>query len=467
MKIFFTTLLAFVTLGTTVHSRADYFPELQNGKGLDSQQFPLGPVGGIISVTYETSEATIVSLAKDGPGATSFLKAGDVLTAVGGNQFSPYSSEAETGGDGLPLELGLAILEAQNSGAPLVLTVRRDDKSADIKVPLPQVPAFTNTFPIGCDRSGALIAAACDYLAGTQKANGTFQKKGEYSNAFAALALLASGDPKYREELLRTVNGFVETINSEGAPKSNWHTSAAGILLAEYFLATGDDSVLGALATCCTAVASRLEPENGRLGHSESKLPYGGKALVITSSHAHLMWALAAKAGIDVNWEKWDLSYQSVAAAIGKNGNVGYNFSARGDYQSMARTGSVATALTLAEKSAADLKGMKLWMNDNFKRSTNCHAVTSMAVIFGFMGIKNSDPESFRKTLDYHRWMLALVQPFDPNDGAYYYGKRANFGGDKYLGLRTVGNYQTILTLASAKNDSLWCFGNRTKNWYE
>ena len=69
--------------------------------------------------------------------------------------------------------------------------------------------------------------------------------------------------------------------------------------------------------------------------------------------------------------------------------------------------------------------------------------------------------------MNYHRWLLALAQPFDQNHGAYYFGKRANFGGDKYLGLRTVGNYQTVLILTSAKNDTLWSFGNRNETWYD
>tara|TARA_R110000850_G_scaffold239282_3_gene364106 strand:+ start:3078 stop:4481 length:1404 start_codon:yes stop_codon:yes gene_type:complete len=467
MKPLSVALTILITFGFSTLARADYFPELSNGKGLDTQQFPFGPLGGIFSVTYETNQATIISLAEDGPASKADLKPGDILTGVSGKKFSTYSSEAETGGDGLPLELGMAILDAQDKGTPLILTVQRGDKTADLQIALPRVPAFTEDFPANCSRSAELISAACDYLAKSQKSNGTFQKKGEYSNAFAALALLASGDKKYQSEINRTVRGFVDDIDSDGPPASNWHTSAVGILLAEYFLATADDSVLQALEACCNTVMERLEPENGRLGHSESKLPYNGKALVITSSHAHLMWALAAKAGIDINWDRWDHSYQSVEAAIGKNGNVGYNFSARGDYQSMARTGSVATALTLAEKSPSDLKGMNRWMGENHKRSTNCHAVTSMALIFGFMGNKNNNPKAFRETMNYHRWLLALAQPFDQNHGAYYFGKRANFGGDKYLGLRTVGNYQTVLILTSAKNDTLWSFGNRNETWYD
>jgi hypothetical protein len=249
----------------------DYFPELDNGKGTDTQQFPLGPIGGIISVTMETDEATVVSLADSGPGKKAGLKPEDTLTGVAGRKFKTYSKEAETGGDGLPEQLGLAILEAQASGRPLELTVQRAGEKSVIDIDLPRLPNFARDFPAQCERSSALLTAATDWLADTQKADGTFGKKSDYSNAFAALALLATGDPGYGTEIKRTARGISEAIESEGVPNSNWHAAAAGIFLAEYHLATGEAFVMEALQDCCEAVASRLAPETGRLGHSGTK----------------------------------------------------------------------------------------------------------------------------------------------------------------------------------------------------
>ncbi len=468
MKINFQTIavLAAVLISSFALA-ADYFPELKNGKGTDLQQLPLGPIGGIISVQMETAEAKILSLAKGGPGDRAGLKAGDVLIGVGSGKFDIYSKKVETGGDGLPEQLGLAILGAQAQGNSLELRVRRGVQEGTVKVALPKLATFSKSYPEKCARSEALLTAACDWLAKSQNPNGTFgKKKSEYSNAFAALALLSSGDKKYIQNVKKTVDWLSDKIKvKKGPSESNWHSTATGILFAEYILATGDDSVLDGLALCCEAVGKRLEPETGRLGHKGTKLPYSGKALVITSAHAHLMWALADKAGVKLSRDEWDLSYKSVKAAIGKNGNIGYNFRSRSDYQSMARTGATATALSLLETSGDDLRGMTKWMEKNYKRSTNCHAVASMGTIFGFMGLKNSNESAWRENLDYHRWLFALVHPFDDDHGAYYYGKRGNFGGDNYLGLRTVGNYQTILMLASAKADTLWSFGNRKKGW--
>ena len=161
----------------------------------------------------------------------------------------------------------------------------------------------------------------------------------------------------------------------------------------------------------------------------------------------------------------WDLSYRSIKAAIGKAGCVGYNFSARGSNQSMARTAAMFTAFSLIEKpERKDMREMKNWISDEYKRSTNCHAVTSLAVVYGFMGMKHAGTVAMHRNFNYHKWLFALVDPGEKGS-LYYFPKRSNWGGDVYLGLKTVGNYQIALALLSAKEDTLWMFGNRKKNW--
>src|SRR5690606_12114914 len=101
--------------------------------------------------------------------------------------------------------------------------------------------------------------------------------------------------------------------------------------------------------------------------------------------------------------------------------------------ESMARTGIIATSLEVAGLESGDKRGMYGWIKDNYKRSTNGHTVTSMGLIFGFMGMTNGDARGLRTSLDYHRFLLAMCTPVDPAQGAYYYGARTNIGGDSYL----------------------------------
>ena len=461
--------LAFAQTGAAQDS--DYYPTVSNGKGKDTQQFPMGPIGGTMEVQFGTSEAKIVDLSPHGPGAMGGLKIDDVLIGVNDAPFTPYSKASDAGGDGLPYHLGLAILKSQSIGTPLELVIKRDGKKQAVRIAFTRLADFPADEELTIEsfqdskRYTQLLELSANWLARAQNSQGAFsKKKGAYSNAFAALALLSTGDKRYRRRPKLTADRFVAEC-SEQVPSSNWHTTAIGIYLSEYYLATGDESVKPAIKACCDAVAKRLAPETGRLGHNGGKLPYGGKALLITSAHAHLMWALAEHAGIQTEKGVWDLSYKSVAAGIGKKGNVGYNLSVRGSYQSMARTGCMATALLLAGKNEKDLQGMNQWMEANYKRCGNCHAVASMGYIFGFAGLKNCSPEACGQNLSYYRWMYALVQPYDESHGAYYIGKRGNFAGDGYLNQRVVANYVTVLTLCSVKTNTLWSFGNRTKSW--
>ncbi|MCU0796887.1 MAG: DUF6288 domain-containing protein [Akkermansiaceae bacterium] len=442
----------------------DYFPDLTVGKKDSQQHFPLGPLGGVIAVAMESNEAEILSLAPDGPASKAGLESGDRIIAAGGRKFAPLSPDEATGGDGVPRQLGLAILAAQAEGTPLLLEIKRSGEKIEIPVELPRMPDFDD-FSKNCTRSAALSQAACHWLAATYAKSGNFGNGDSYSNAFAAIALLASGNPEYRGIIRQHAERVASLLESK-VDDNNWRSAAMGIFLAEYHLATGDESVLEAIKACCEALGERIHPDNGRLGHSGTELPYEQKGLVITSGHAHLLWALASHCGIELDAEVWDLSYRSIKASIGEEGNVGYNFSLTVSEQSMARTGITATALEVADKSSGDRRGMFRWIKENYKRATNGHTVTSMGLIFGFMGQTNGDARGLLNSLDYHRFVLALCSPVDPAQGAYYYGVRTNFGGDGYLGFRTVGNYTTAMILHSVRKDTLWSFGNREKSWY-
>jgi hypothetical protein len=70
----------------------DYFPTIENGKRKDSQQFLLGPVGGILEIEFGSRQATNVALAPDGPGSLARLQPGEILVGVGQKSFSGVKS---------------------------------------------------------------------------------------------------------------------------------------------------------------------------------------------------------------------------------------------------------------------------------------------------------------------------------------------------------------------------------------
>ena len=463
--------------------RGDYWPEPKNGKNSEyDHEVPMGPICGVASVLYLKKEAKIVSLWKKGPGARAGLKEGDVLIAVGGKPFKEYGKKNADGPAGVPEALGLAMIKAQAENRPLELTVLRGGEKKIIKVELPPLPPFEKSMPEDA-RSQALAQSAAEYLLEVQKDDGLWNKN-DYTNAWCGLALLATGNPKYSRAVKKAARSLAEhydlgknpsnkeLINGgeDAGEPNNWKVCMSGIFLAEYYLATGDKAVLRAIDHCCKSMDIRLHPQNGRLGHGRDHyhLPYGGKGLVVVNVHAHLLWALASH--IDSlkrnDWSKWELSYKAVSAAFGREGQVGYNFSARGGSQCTTRSGAMLIALNLTKRNKADARRMGKWLADNDQLFPDVHAMTFIGPIFGFSALKNTGKSSYKKAFQHYRWLFSLIQPVNYKQGVYYYSDRGNSGGDKYCNKRLVGNVMAVIVMASNRDDTLWMFGNRKKNWY-
>lgn len=457
-----------------------YEYQLRNGLGKQiDHEIPLGPIAGKALVLFDAREATITELWDNGPGAVAGLKVGDRILKLNDKKFKKYSSQSGAPSEGFPETLGHAILEAQDSGKPLLFTVEREDEEIDLEVPLPKLPNFSQTFPSDCPRSDLHIKTAADYLARIQKKDGQWLHFG-CTNGWTALALLATGDKKYMPNIKKTAYSLIQRYQVEEDPSSlsheelikrvgaldNWHHAVAGIFLAEYYLATGDKKVLNAIDMCCRRLEARLEPKTGRLGHQDTELPYKGFGLVIINTQAHILWGLSARIhDMERDWKGWELSMQAVKDATKTDGAVGYNKASPGQKQAAARSGSLVTGLVLADRDSKMQRQIGSWLYDNHHTFPDTHSMTSLGILYGFMGMKNTSPNKLSKVYKNYRWMYALTTPPNTEAGVYYYGCRDNTNGDKYINYNQVGNWLTIMTLCTQRNDTLWAFGNRTPNW--
>ena len=97
---------------------------------------------------------------------------------------------------------------------------------------------YSDTAPYNCPKSQKIFAQGCEAIA----------KKGlrgvSIPNSINALALLASGKPEYRPLLSGYANKVAEY---RVGPFATWHYGYAMTFLAEYVMATGDDSVMQGL----------------------------------------------------------------------------------------------------------------------------------------------------------------------------------------------------------------------------
>lgn len=205
--------------------------------------------------TRDTRMILIKEVFKGTP-ADGKLKEGDVLLGV---------LEPESGGKrfekNAPRLLSEAITEAEKkeNNGKLVLNVWRptdgpggkQGKTLPVPIILPTIGTYSKTTPWECERTKALIDAACASIDTSEWNQG-------FASIMEALGLLATGEDKYLpviEKYARTIGPPTLKLDvREGGPKS-WHSSYRTVLLCEYYLRTKDESVLHAIKEYATYMA--------------------------------------------------------------------------------------------------------------------------------------------------------------------------------------------------------------------
>ena len=202
----------------------------------------------------ETSDARQISITKVEKGSPSdgILEVGDVILGVGGK---PFSYDPRT-------EFGKALTAAEAKDGNLSLTRWRAGKQEDITVKLPVLGAYSATAPYDCPKSKAILAQGCKALAARTSTPG-YERQNPIPRSLNALALLASGDPAY----LPVVKKEVEWASNFSADSmATWYYGYVITLLAEYHMATGDDSVLPGLRRLALE-AAKGQSAVGSWGH--------------------------------------------------------------------------------------------------------------------------------------------------------------------------------------------------------
>ena len=467
----FGLLLIWVSLPTL--GVEPYKPKLTDGKSPDFHDFPMGVLSATGRLHDGERDIIVRDVGKGGVAESGGLLVGDRILSIGGKTPKSFSMSTDSGLEGPQAMLGKALDAACSSKSNLLhIQVRRGEKNITTKLKVPASPVFASTFPQKCSKSRKYFSGIVEHLVEVQLDSGSWRPgvggdADGYMSAFCALAILSSG----KKEYLPTVKGAIDFIRKKsiaqikpGDPKvgpKSWQGASSAILLAEYQLATGDKTFFSDLKKCCDLLAGRVS-ENGRMGHYYV-VPYEGTGLVIINVQAHLAWALAAKCGYKVNRKAWDRSMMEIRKSTDpKTGAIGYS-SRVPDYPDIpARTGAMATALAVANKSPKLAKGFAGALVKYQSRMRHAHSMTSIGLIYGMAGIKSVDPASHPAVMK--KWIPYLELCRTSVGTAAFFGGKRNYAGDAYLGYHPIGNATVALMLASADN-KLFIHGGTKRNW--
>ena len=245
---------AFIALpAVSVETKALAIPDFTKGESISANarhDWNLGATGArgwMFCDKMVTSDARQFAITKveAGSPADGMLAVGDVLLGVGGKVFF-YDPRTELG-------QALTLAETTAGGGNLRLTRWRAGQTEEIALKLAVLGNYSATAPFDCPKSKRILELGCEALAKRIATPG--YKPDPIPRSLNALALLASGNPKYLP-LVKKEAEWAAGFSSKSM--QTWHYGYVTTLLAEYVLATGDTSVLPGLRRLA------LEAANGQ-----------------------------------------------------------------------------------------------------------------------------------------------------------------------------------------------------------
>ena len=236
---------------------------IPNGANHDWNLGATGARGWMFSDKMVTSDARQIKITKvgeDSP-AIRILKVGDVILGVNEKLFS-YDPRTE---------FGKALSAAEAKSGLLSLLRWRDGKTEKVVIKLPILGSYSATAPYNCPKSKRIFEEGCRSLA--DRISDLNYKPRAITRSLNALALLASGNPDYIP-LVRKEAHWAKDYTTNGY--KTWHYGYVIMLLSEYIMATGDQSVMPGLKRLAMESARgqsvvgswghKFALEDGRLG---------------------------------------------------------------------------------------------------------------------------------------------------------------------------------------------------------
>jgi hypothetical protein len=195
-----------------------------------------GARGWMFSDKLETSDARQIAVTKveDGSPADGILAVGDVILGVSGK---PFTSDPRSA-----LGKALSAAESEAGGGRLSLIRWRDGTEHEVALRLPVLGTYSATAPYDCEKSRKIFERGCEELA--ERIAAPAYRQNPITRSLNALALLASGRDEYLE-LVRREAQWAAGYSADSF--QTWYYGYVIMLLSEYVMATGDDSVMPGL----------------------------------------------------------------------------------------------------------------------------------------------------------------------------------------------------------------------------
>ncbi len=421
--------------GAAVQTRPEVrVPDLTKGDKLETEGFyhlgPTGARGRMFVKDFMTRHARQVLVIEIDPGspADGVLAAGDVILGIGEAPFSEDPRKA----------IGRAITEAETEAGKGVLKLLRwrAGKRQVVSLQLRVMGSFSDTAPYDCAKSKRILGDALRVLAARDK----------WSRfSLEALAFLASGKPEYvrlvREHLHKQKWAGPEAV----CGVHSWSAGYHGLVLTEYYLATGDTYVLPAIREHAVKIAMG-QSCTGTWGHYFAKPSLnngklhgrlgGYGELNAAGLPCFLTLVLATKCG--VSHPEIDLAIKRSSEFFSQfvdKGTIGYGYhrpslehysNGRNGDSSNGKNATAAIIFSLMGKHDA-ARFFSRTVTSSYEEREFGHSGNSFHQFWGMLGANCAGPKAASAFAKELRWYAALTRKAD---GSFVYQRLGGtYGG--------------------------------------
>lgn len=407
-----------------------------------------GPVGIGITLGKPAFTMTINNIEKGSPAAaTGKLKKGQVIESINGRVLKDIDPR---------VILGDIITEAEATDGLIRLKIK-DQGEVTVKIPI--FGAYSKTWPVNCPKSDKIVSNLADVLA-----------KQETPKWGSVLFLLSTGEDKD----LEVVRKWMAQKKSIGTYP--WHAGYLGPGVCEYYLRTGDGTVLPMIKNMTEELRVTMY-NGGWSGRGKgAKFTYstGTGQMHAAGVHCVSFLLLAKMCGVDVDEYMLQKSLKTFYR-FGGHGNVPYGDGLpEGGFRDNGKTGGLAVAMAAAARltpdgessiyaQARDHSAMKSFYATNWFHSAHTGGGIGEIWHHAAMSLMHEKrPVQYRSYLDTRRWVMELSRRHDGSIGIAgvvdRYDRSATEGNE-----RAWGTYFALTYTAPRKK--LQLFGAPKTEW--
>ncbi len=425
------------------------FPKT-SGRGSGSWRVRyFGPVGIGIDLVRPGMTMQIANVEEGSPAAaTGKLKKGQIIESINGTVLKDIDPR---------IILGDIITEAEATDGNVVMKIR---DLGDVTVKIPVMGRYSDSWPLNCPKSDKIVRNLADLLA-----------KQDEPLWGSVIFLLSTGEEKDLEVVKRWMKD-IETIGG-----LNWEKGYKGPGLCEYYLRTGDQSVLPVIKKMTEELKVNLYNGGWSGRGAPAAFTYSvGTGQVHASGVNCMSFLLMAKlCGVEVDEYMFKEAWQQFYRFAG-HGNVAYGTNLpEGGFRDNGKSSGLAFGLGAAamvspegESSvyakARDNTAMKAFYATNWFHAA--HTGGGMGEIWHHTAVnqmREKRPVQYRSYFDTRRWVMELSRRHDGSVAIAGMDDRYNRSATDCSGGRAWGTYFALTYTLPRKQ--LQLFGAPRSKW--